>query len=357
MKRFSKETLNLIYLKNCKYRFSILFIFFCVAFYIFGASSIIYTSALYQTVTGYLIHTIAYLTTILIRLFGFNVNLFLESNTLIYGNEIINISNRLGVKFYILLFFILILFPNNIKKSLYLYVIGMFSLIFLTTIRISGEILLTDIWSFWLTNLVFYLRWILIISFIAIRANDFPWLINSFNKISDRTKENLSPPLFLLILISPILISIHRVIDMSFYIFDYDFLLNTILLLSGYFMEMLGYPDTIIKFGNCIYLENNYVCVGAPCLGVGIMISFTFLIVIIRSFWINKIIYIFIGLFVMTLMNSFRIVYLLIHLYKNQSYQLAMDVHDLSNYFFYIITFSLILIYILWFQNLNLYKK
>jgi exosortase/archaeosortase family protein len=325
--------------------------------FMFGGWSYLSKSYLFETVILSLSYIIGNLSILVIKLFGIESFYDAEFNNLIIsGKEIVPVISRLGIKFYILLIFVLLLFNRNFKKSIGLLFFGVSLLIALTVFRFSGEIILSSTWSFWVTNLIFYLRWILILFIIAIKGEEYPVIRETYNKIAAQTKERFSIPLYLIILLIPIFFKLNHLIDTNAYIINTDPLLQFILHISHSIMHLIGFPETVIQNGNCLYLGINYVCVGFPCLGLGIMTSFTLLILLIRSPWFNRISYILFGLGVMILMNSIRVVYLLIHLYKNQSYQLAMDAHDLSNYFFYIVVFFLFLGYILWFQYIPIFS-
>ena len=45
-------------------------------------------------------------------------------------------------------------------------------------------------------------------------------------------------------------------------------------------------------------------------------------------------------------------------LYKNKgSYDLILEIHDISNVYFYIIVFLLVLLYVFWFQDIKILNK
>lgn len=177
-----------------------------------------------------------------------------------------------------------------------------------------------------------------------------------FNTLNKRANERFSVSILVLIVFLPFFIHIHKIIDLISIESNLAILLNQILYLSHKTLTLVGYPEAIIV-NNCLYLDINYVCVGTQCLGIGIMTSFSFLILLIRSSWLNKLFYILMGISVIICMNAVRMSYLLIYIYKNKRYDLAMEVHDLSNYFFYAVVFLMFLVYILWFQYIPFIKK
>lgn len=135
-----------------------------------------------------------------------------------------------------------------------------------------------------------------------------------------------------------------------------DQLMNMILYLSNFILHAIGYASYSV--GRYIFIEKNWVAVGHSCLGMGLIATFIFLIFIIKSNWINKILYMLVGTLFIILMNALRISLLLVYVYKNNgNYSLSVEVHDLSNYFFYVIVFVLFLLYVFWFQNIHFGRK
>ena len=133
-------------------------------------------------------------------------------------------------------------------------------------------------------------------------------------------------------------------------------LTNLILYLSNNILHAIGYASYSV--GRYIFLEKNWVFLANSCLGMGLIATFIFLIFIIKSNWINKILYMLVGTLFIILMNALRISLLLVYVYKNNgNYSLSVEVHDLSNYFFYVIVFVLFLLYIYWFQNIHFGRK
>lgn len=133
-------------------------------------------------------------------------------------------------------------------------------------------------------------------------------------------------------------------------------LTNLILYLSNNILHAIGYASYSV--GRYIFLEKNWVFLANSCLGIGLIATFIFLIFIIKSNWINKILYMLVGTLFIILMNALRISLLLVYVYKNNgNYSLSVEVHDLSNYFFYVIVFVLFLLYVYWFQNIHFGRK
>ena len=133
-------------------------------------------------------------------------------------------------------------------------------------------------------------------------------------------------------------------------------LTNLVLYLSNFILHGIGYASYSV--GRYIFLGKNWVFLANSCLGIGLIATFIFLIFIIKSNWINKILYMLVGTLFIILMNALRISLLLVYVYKNNgNYSLSVEVHDLSNYFFYVIVFVLFLLYVYWFQNIHFGRK
>lgn len=284
-----------------------------------------------------------------------NVEYFHQNQTLIEtdGKEL-NINSVLGFRYYIFAIIVSFFFNKNYKKFGLYFLISFIALSLITIIRSSIDFFNIGIFNHQFHDAFHHLKLTIIISLFYFRIKYIFGNTNVFLKTKESINERFIFSLFGIIWIIPIFINMHKFIDLWTISGNFSILLGVIQYMSHYILEFLGHETNIIN--NCIYLNINYVCIGYNCLGIGIIISFSVLILLIRSNWINKLIYISIGIIVMIIMNSIRVVYLLLHLYKHQSYELAMDAHDLSNYFFYVVVFLLFLGYILWFQYLPIFR-
>lgn len=385
-------------------------------FYFFGGVSSLANTSIFTNISETAILVTSSFIHFVLSILGFNPIYNFQEQTLYLADTIVSIASNVGVKFYLMLLCVIFIFPRDWKNSIRIFLIAFFFLFLLTSSNIIGLMFLSQPNAYIVSKLSFYFKFLLIFScillniftkkqiiqfykdvnlflhkhmgvsfiaclfftpFIYIYVNHSSWVFyiwilivisiylfsiknNSLNHVYSRLNERLTErfniTIFGLLLVVPILLNLNLLID-AFYAYhlNANWLLTTILNLSKYFLSIFGYIQTEIV-GRSLFLESNYVRVWAPCLGIGIMTSFSILVLLIRSPWINKLLYILFGLGVIILMNSVRIVYLLIHLHKHQSYQLAMDAHDLSNYFFYIVVFLLFLGYILWFQYVPLFR-
>lgn len=88
------------------------------------------------------------------------------------------------------------------------------------------------------------------------------------------------------------------------------------------------------------------------------MTLFIILVSIIKSDWLNKFIYIIIGINILIFANAVRIVAILLHIYLNKIQgDLIEDYHGISNNFFYILVFIMLLIYTRWFADIKFRKQ
>ena len=325
-------------------------------FFLFGGNIWVENSLLYKQIESFFAYILGQTSSSLLRLFGFNVSYnALIQYIGIVGKETFSIQPYLVQKYHIFIILLYSFYPKNMNKSLLfvsvgfilLWLIPLLKLMIVLTIEGSVGHILSDPTNVFIKTLMIVL--------VFLKFSLFDYFSKHIDRVSLKIKDRFSISIIGLFIIIATFIYMHRTIDIFANYGSFDWLLKSILWLSQQFMFILGYSETIIT-NHYLYLGINYVSIGAPCLGIGIMSSVSLLILLIRSPWLNKILYIFFSMIVMIFMNSIRVVFLLIHLYKNQSYQLAMDAHDLSNYFFYIVVFLLFLGYILWFQYVPLFR-
>ena len=339
-----------------KYPFSIVFGTILLGFFLFGGDSWLEKSLLFKKIEYILSYILGLISSSLLQLLGFDVSYnVLIQHIGIAEKEDFSIIPFVSVKYYIIIVCVFSFFFRNKEKSILYLIYGIFLVLFFSFLKLAMLLLFDGRLAHQLsdpTNL--YIKTLLFILFL-LKLQFFEFTSHYVKLLNHKIKSKFSLSLIGMIIIIPVFINFHKIIDVIAPYGTFNWLLTIILWLSQKFMFLLGYSETIIV-NNLIYLGINYVGVGAQCLGIGIMTSFTLLILLIRSSMINRLFYIFFGIIFMIMMNSLRIVFLLLHLHKNQSYQLAMDAHDLSNYFFYIVVFLLFLGYILWFQYVPLFR-
>ncbi len=266
----------------------------------------------------------------------------------------IAIQHHLALKFYVYL--LLILLPLTARKlqSILLFIAGTFILFAVAVTRNVALVMVNETTTHLVMALSYLARFSLLWLAVMYRIRIHPQLTSLYQTVSQRFNErfHLSPATLLYLIF--VATSVMSLIDMFLIQSDSSFsaFMSTLILsLSETIFRLMNYQ--VVIDGNYIWLGNVWVFLGSPCLGIGVMTLFTSLILIIRSKWINKLIYILFGLVFLTLMNALRVVYILVHLYKNGDYTLNLEAHDLSNYFFYSVVFALLMIYIYWFQDIN----
>ncbi|HOR40129.1 MAG TPA: exosortase/archaeosortase family protein [Paludibacteraceae bacterium] len=338
------------------YPFSIVIGASLLLFFLFGGNIWVENSLLYKQIESFFAYILGQTSSSLLRLFGFNVSYnALIQYIGIVGKETFSIQPFVALKYYLFILFLFSFFFINKNMSLLYIVCGILFLFLLSLFKLAMLLTFDGKLAYQLsdpTNL--YIKTLLVV-LLLLKFQLFEFSSNYIKSLNDKIQLKFSLSLIGMITIIPMFVNFHKILDLIAPYGTFNWLLNIILWLSQKFMFLIGYSETIIV-NNYLYLGINYVGVGAQCLGIGIMTSFSLLILLIRSSLINKLTYIVFGMFVMIIMNSVRIVFLLLHLYKHQSYQLAMDAHDLSNYFFYIVVFLLFLGYILWFQYVPLFR-
>lgn len=339
-----------------KYPFSIVFGTILLGFFLFGGDSWLEKSLLLKKIEYILSYILGLISSFLLQLLGFDVSYnVLTQHIGIAEKEDFSIIPFVSAKYYIIIVCVFSFFFRNKEKSILYLIYGIFLLLFFSFLKLAMLLLFDGRLAHQLSDPTNVFIKTLMIVLVFLKFSLFDYFSKHIDRVSLKIKDRFSISIIGLFIIIATFIYMHRTIDIFANYGSFDWLLKSILWLSQQFMFILGYSETIIT-NHYLYLGINYVSIGAPCLGIGIMSSVSLLILLIRSPWLNKILYIFFSMIVMIFMNSIRVVFLLIHLYKNQSYQLAMDAHDLSNYFFYIVVFLLFLGYILWFQYVPLFR-
>ena len=287
---------------------------------------------------------------------GYEASYSLTNDSLtVNGLEKLSIQRNLAVKYYVYIAFILLPFANN-KASSFALTIAAFAVLFvISVLRNIGIVLTTDHNSHIIISLTYTARYLLIwlALMYRIQSHSSAKAVMAAADLRFRQHFQLSLPLALLMLLTAT--SWMSLIDRALVYPDSSFvrLLSTIILgITAWILHVLNYQPIISEY--YIWIGQVWVYLGSPCLGVGVMTLFVALIAFIRSNILNKLLFIAAGVGWMLLMNSARIAYILIHLYKNGKYTLSMEVHDLSNYFFYAMVFLLLLLYSFWFKDISI---
>jgi exosortase/archaeosortase family protein len=269
------------------------------------------------------------------------------------------VMSNIGLKFYFIPALILFIFPRQYLKTVFLFLVTIviffvFSIIQICTASVYGEVLNFPI----AVNFLYAFRYLVLLFVVMYKVKQHPLLVSIMDKINGLIAQKFHFSIFslfvVLIFVEPLMIFVDNYLSFKELI-SLDGFTKLLLLLSKNILSIFGFNAQIS--GSLLFLDKYWVLLGLPCLGIGLMSAFVFLIVINKSNWINKIIYILIGLVVIILMNSARVALLLYHLYTNKGmYTIDMEVHDLSNYFFYAIVSLMVIVYVVWFQYIE-FKK
>jgi len=158
---------------------------------------------------------------------------------------------------------------------------------------------------------------------------------NIEKRFSEILNVSLSKLLFLLIIIPPL----PRVIFTYLHSEIMPSIVSLILYFSKLFLALMGKTSEIS--GRFIYLENNWIDLEYPCLGLGVFTLIAVLIFAIRGDLTSKIVYLFVFAFIYSVLNALRLSVLL--LYINSTYQnIGLNkivLHDVATYFMFIVAF------------------
>lgn len=274
------------------------------------------------------------------------------------GIEKFGIQGNLAIKFYIFLALVLIPFSTKPFRAILYTLIGALVLFIISVSQLAGSALLSERAAHSLVAGSYILRFLLVGAAILYRIYEHKQLRLWFQLIHQQFGKlfQLPLPVFLFLFLTSVywmsIIDRTLIHPGSNFVIHYSHLLLSI---TNWLVELANYQPVVS--GCYIWLDNVWVYLGSPCLGVGIISLFTALILIIRSKTINKFLFITFGIVLLVLMNAVRIAFILLHLYHHGKYTLSLEIHDLSNYFFYAIVFLLLLIYIVWFQHLTFTLK
>lgn len=128
-----------------------------------------------------------------------------------------------------------------------------------------------------------------------------------------------------------------------------------ILKLMSIFLSVFGYQTTIIS--DTIYFHENWIRLGDPCLGIGLMSIIILLVLIVKCHVINKLLYIPFFILIFNMVNVIRLSYSLVYINLNQKGGINLsNLHDNITYVMYFTTFVLFVLYINWFSNIKFSK-
>jgi len=155
-------------------------------------------------------------------------------------------------------------------------------------------------------------------------------------RLSESLTISLSKLLFLLIIIPPL----PRVIFTYLHSDIMHGIISFILFFSKFFIDITG--KTADVTGRFIHLDNNWIDLEYPCIGLGVFTLVAVLIFAIRGNFTKKILYLSIFAFIYLLLNALRLSVLL--LYINKTYHEIglnkLELHDNATYFMYVVAFA-----------------
>jgi len=294
---------------------------------------------------------VASLSVFLLSFSDSNVSYLPESSAVLFNTIYVSLHLNFALRYYIYSTLILLLLPGKYLKSVLLIILTFLLYYVLSVLKCTTEVLMVNRDATAVTDFIIAIRPLSLLFLLNYKLKLNNFTSNLYGKLKDKINEKLDLPFLTFLSLTILLIPVGR----FFELLNLNFFSHLILVISQQINSLLGYNTVICD--NFLIFQKYSVYLGKQCLGIGLDIMFVFLVFAIKSNWLHKLIYSVMGVLIMILMNSVRISYILIHLYKNGSYQLAVDAHELSNYFFYSVVFILILIYIFWFRNLKISTK
>ncbi len=295
----------------------------------------------------------------LANLIGYHVSYDYLSGEIISAGGTFSIMNKLAVKFYLLAFVMVFIFPRKWLKSMGVFALAFAALYLLSVLRFFVDLAHREQANYLYLPLIYTGRYLVLFFILKYKISIHPRLQNYLFKINESIRNKFQFKLMTLILLFIFAFGFMGFVDWFLVVQSQlfvDFLSQWILGYSEFLLKIMGYQPVVE--GYQINLERNWVYLGTPCLGAGVMTLFAVLVSIIKSDWLNKFIYIIIGINVLIFANAVRIVAILLHiyLYKIQG-DLIQDYHGISNNFFYILVFIMLVIYARWFADIKFRKK
>ncbi len=134
----------------------------------------------------------------------------------------------------------------------------------------------------------------------------------------------------------------------SLWTFFYHIFLKLVLFTSKTGLSILGY-EYVSGYNSLAIIGSYGVIIGNPCVGFGLSYGFGALIVSYPGPWLKKLWFIPLGILIILLINSSRVIALCTEVVKTGGF-LQMEPHDLFNNLIYIFIF---LLWFLWIKFIN----
>jgi exosortase/archaeosortase family protein len=188
----------------------------------------------------------------------------------------------------------------------------------------------------WLDPAIFIALYVLVLQFIH---NNYI-LRKFYLQLEKRFSEILNISFAKLILLLIIIPPLPRVIFAYLHSDILPAVVNFILSVSKFFLGLTG-RNAVID-GQLLYLENNWVDLEYPCIGIGVFSLVAVLIFSIRDKFSFKLIYLSAFALIYMIMNGLRLAALLLYVH-NTYHEIGLDkllLHNYATYFMYIIAFA-----------------
>lgn len=203
----------------------------------------------------------------------------------------------------------------------------------------------------WLANTIYLpvLFWI----FYCVKNNDF--LTQYYNLANESILRLCNFSIQKIVLLILLLTPVPKILIVYFN--GISIIESAILNVSKSILLMAGYEPVLN--GDRIFLANNWLRLGEPCIGIGVMTVVVLFIFIMKGRNLNRIVYSIFFVLTFSIINSIRLSLTLIyiHIHYGKQYLDLQNIHDSITYLMYIIAFTFMITYILWFENLELKKR
>ena len=270
--------------------------------------------------------------TMLMRIIGENdlIQIYTDQY-LFYNNTLaVSIDSILGLRYYFIAACIVICMIDTTKNSIF-SIFGLWVYIFSVSVFV---ICISSVHFNFLSKpemLSFYFETIIVTSLIG-----YIFLLRRFLLNTQKHNyvfslgESLHLPYYFGVLLLGVLSQI-----VLYYSYFKDYLANTILYSSKIILHFLGYsPYVSSRF---IRGDNAWIGVMNPCLGINILLTFLFVMLLFKGRVQRKIPYILVGLVAIVFINIIRIVGLYVYVSENGgSYDGFINTHDIYNYPVYV---------------------
>lgn len=338
--------------RSRKYSFLFLFLSFILAIYVLFGSLIIKNEPLnifFLNINTKFISFIFSIATSVSSNFG--IETYSESLSIYLNNKLI-FNSVSGYKAYRWVLLVLILFwfsPAGIRKKL---LFTGFTIILTIFTYLAKTVLWITLFELWVEDMfdaiksahvVIHLTYYLIIClWVYVNKTEFDRLIDQLKlNILFLFRKNVLSLFYLFLFV----IFFNNV---GMALLKFNYFISFIFSITQYVLAVLNY-ESIID-GALLIGTNGSIYMAKFCLGINTMIVFSSIIWFTGKKILPRLIYIISGVIFINIMNVIRFVSLFIYLQNHESYELAMDFHDIFDYVIYILIFVM---WIIWFEKFS----